>query len=101
MDCLVHEDLDDAIRLLGYYLAGVAAAPDAWVSLAAGDVLRLTLHWQMLSPVKRGHTVCAHLLNGRGELGGQKDNVPVEGTYPPTEWVEGEVAEDPYETAIV
>jgi len=96
----VQEDLGDAIRLLGCDLPGMTAASDGSVTVAAGSVLHLTLYWQMLRPVDRGYTVFTHLLDGGGELRGQKDSVPVQGTYPTTEWVEGEVVEDSYQIAV-
>jgi 4-amino-4-deoxy-L-arabinose transferase-like glycosyltransferase len=100
MGLLLQQDFGDAIRLLGCNLSDAAAAPGGSVALAAGDVLRLTLYWQMRRPVQTGYTVFTHLLHEGGELWGQQDSVPAKGTYPTTEWVEGEVVEDPFRIAV-
>ena len=96
----VNQDLGDAIRLLGCDLPGMALAPDGSVTVAPGEAIHLTLYWQMLRPVDTSYTVFTHLLDGAGQLRGQKDNIPVQGAYPTTEWVEGEVVEDSYELAV-
>ena len=94
------KDLGDAIRLLGYNLPGMTTAPDESVTVVTGDALHLTLYWQMLRRVETSYTVFIHLLDEAGQLRGQKDNIPVQGTYPSTEWVEGEVVEDSYQIAV-
>lgn len=103
---LVEKDLGDAIRLLGCdvpvegEVLGVTTAPGGSVLVERGDVLPLTLYWQMLRPVKKSYTVFTHLLDEDGQLRAQKDSVPVQGTYPTSEWVEGEVVEDSYRIAV-
>jgi len=96
----VEEDVGDAIRLLGCNLPGMATAPEGSITVVAGGTLHLALYWQMLRPVETSYTVFTHLLDEAGQLRGQKDNVPVQGTYPTTEWVEGEVVEDSYQIAV-
>jgi hypothetical protein len=100
MGILLQQDFGDTIRLLGCNLSDVATEPGGSVALAAGDVLRLTLYWQMRRPVQTSYSVFTHLLHEGGELWGQQDSVPAEGTYPTTEWVEGEVVEDPFGIAV-
>jgi len=68
--------------------------------VTAGDAFHLTLYWQMLHPVERSYTVFTHLLDETGQLRAQKDNIPVESTYPTTEWVTGEVVEDFYQIPV-
>ncbi len=96
----VNQDLGDAIRLLGCNLPNMTTAPDGSIAVAAGDVLHLTLYWQTLHLVETSYTVFTHLLDEGGQLRAQKDSVPVEGTYPTTEWVEEEVVEDVYQIAV-
>jgi len=96
----VKQDVGDAIRLLGCNVPRMPAGPGGSVVVAAGGTLHLTLYWQMLRPVETSFTVFTHLLDETGELRGQKDNIPVEGTYPTTEWVKGEVVEDSYQIAV-
>lgn len=96
----VQQDLGDSIRLLGCDLSGTRIAPDGSATVSADGVLYLTLYWQLLRPVDTGYTVFTHLLDEAGELRGQKDGVPVQGTYPTTEWAEGEIVEDAYEIAL-
>jgi hypothetical protein len=45
--------------------------------------------------------VFTHLLGPDGQLWGQQDNVPVQGTYPTTAWLPGEVVEDTYAIEVV
>lgn len=96
----VNQDLGDAIRLLGCDLPGMPLAPDGLVTAAPDEAIHLTLYWQMLRPMDTSYTVFTHILDGTGQLRGQKDNIPVQGTYPTTEWVEGEVVEDSYELLV-
>jgi hypothetical protein len=45
--------------------------------------------------------VFTHLLGPDGKLWGQQDNVPVQGTYPTTAWLPGEVVEDAYAIKVL
>ena len=84
--------LGSAIELLGYDLVGDRVQP--------GDTLHLTLVWRCLESVDTAYTVFTHLLDASGQLRGQKDNPPVDGTYPTTLWVPGEVVVDRYAIPI-
>ncbi|RLC68815.1 MAG: hypothetical protein DRI52_09475 [Chloroflexi bacterium] len=46
------------------------------------------------------YTVFTHLLDGQGQVWGQKDNPPMEGRYPTTLWVAGEVVSDEYAVPV-
>ena len=96
----VKQDVGYAIRLLGCNTPRMTAATSGLVMVAPGGTLHLTLYWQMLHAVETSYTVFAHLLDETGQLRGQKDNIPMQGTYPTTEWAEGEVVEDPYQIAV-
>jgi hypothetical protein len=84
--------LGDAVRILGYDLEPSDARP--------GDSLRLTLVWECLSPMDIPYTVFVHLLDEEGNIRGQRDSVPGEGTLPTTSWVEGEIVTDVYDIPI-
>jgi hypothetical protein len=50
--------------------------------------------------MEKSYTVFTHILDQAGWLRGQKDNLPVGGTYPTTEWVVGEIVVDKYEIEV-
>ena len=47
-----------------------------------------------------GYTVFTHLVDGEGQMWGQKDNEPADGFYPTTEWRKGEIVRDQYDLTI-
>lgn len=77
---------DQAARLVGYRLA---PAPP-------GDVLRLTLQWEVLGPTSERYKVFVHLLDAQGQLLAQRDQEPLGGSLPTTHWRPGERLEDRY-----
>lgn len=85
-------NLSNRILLVGYDLAKDAASP--------GGLLHLTLYWQALTTMDTSYTVFTHLLGGDGRLWGQRDGVPLQGTYPTTGWLPGEVVSDTYEIEV-
>jgi len=48
----------------------------------------------------KDYTVFTHLVDGEGNIWGQKDNPPVDGFYPSTQWEPGEVIRDQYDLSI-
>jgi len=85
-------DLGDEVEFHGYSLESA--------QVEAGDVLRLTLYWRAQQRMAVSYTVFTHLLGKNGSIWGQRDNIPVKGTYPTIGWVEGEVITDEYEIAV-
>jgi hypothetical protein len=85
-------DLGDQVEFHGYILESVQVEP--------GGLIRLTLYWRARQRMTVNYTVFTHLLGEDGGIWGQRDNIPVEGTYPTTGWVDGEVITDEYEIAI-
>jgi 4-amino-4-deoxy-L-arabinose transferase-like glycosyltransferase len=81
-------NLGDRVSLLGYDLMQDA--------VPAGGSVHLTLYWQALTTMQTGYTVFTHLLGSDGHVWGQKDSVPLQGFYPTTAWLSGEVVADPY-----
>jgi 4-amino-4-deoxy-L-arabinose transferase-like glycosyltransferase len=80
--------LGDAFELLGYDLDRDTVHP--------GGELHLTLVWRCRETTDTSYTVFSHLLDAGEQVRGQKDNPPVNGTYPTTLWVPGEVVVDSY-----
>lgn len=74
--------LGEQVRLVGYDLAGTPAP---------GQTLTLTLYWQALRPVVEDYTIFVHLLGSDGALLAQHDAPPLDGLYPTSRWVAGDV----------
>jgi hypothetical protein len=89
----LNANLSDQVTLLGYELRPTSLSP--------GKDLHLTLYWQAQGTMQTGYTVFTHLLGPDEQLWGQQDNVPVQGTYPTTAWLPGEVVEDQYTIEVV
>jgi 4-amino-4-deoxy-L-arabinose transferase-like glycosyltransferase len=84
-------DFSDKARLLGYNIEG---------SYRPGGVIHLELFWLVKGPFERRYTVFNHLVAPDGQLVAQKDNEPVDGFYPTTEWTTGELIRDQYDVPI-
>ncbi len=85
-------DLGDQVEFHGYSLESAQVEP--------GGLLRLTFYWRARQRMTISYTVFTHLLGKDGDIWGQRDNIPVKGTYPTTGWVEGEVITDEYELPV-
>ncbi|MEA3345594.1 MAG: phospholipid carrier-dependent glycosyltransferase [Chloroflexota bacterium] len=88
----VKAELGGLVRFLGYDLPRTEVSP--------GEVLSLTLYWQALQRMDTSYTVFTHLLDENYRIWGQRDNIPVQGTYPTTGWLEGEVIVDEYQIPV-
>jgi hypothetical protein len=84
--------LGGSVQLLGYDLSSESAAP--------GDTLTLTLFWQALAEMEEDYTVFTHLLAPDGSTTAQRDNHPVQGTYPTSLWIDDQIVTDVYELAV-
>ncbi len=84
--------LGETVRLLGYDLGPTEARP--------GGSLHLTLCWQGLGLMDNSYTIFLHLLDEEGNIRGQRDSEPSQGTLPTSGWVKGEVIIDGYEIPI-
>jgi hypothetical protein len=97
----VNANLGDKVELAGYKLTTDTASPQSGIlTTAPNTALRLTLYWRVLAPMETSYTVFTHLLDANGQLWAQKDNLPVRGSYPTTEWGVGEAVVDKYDTVI-
>jgi 4-amino-4-deoxy-L-arabinose transferase-like glycosyltransferase len=84
-------ELDGQVRFLGYNLEG---------DFRPGGGLHLTLFWQTLTEMDEDYTVFTHLIDGKGDTWGQKDNQPVDGFYPTGGWSTGEIVRDQYDLTL-
>jgi len=85
--------LGSAVTLLGYDLRAPA-------SDGASDRASLTLYWRAEQPMETGYSVFVHLLDGAGQVQGQRDRVPMEGRAPTTGWIAGQIVVDEYEVPL-
>jgi len=58
---------------------------------------RLVLYWESKTRVTKNYKVYIHLLDANGNLRGQIDREPRNGTYPTSIWEAGEIIQDEYE----
>jgi len=82
----VNVNLDNRIELLGYFLRPTALSVD--------DAIYLTLYWRATVDVDVDYTVFTHLIDGGKNIVAQHDGQPDGGSYPTSEWLEGEIVED-------
>jgi hypothetical protein len=76
----------EAIRLLGYDIRPATLAP--------GDTVTVSLHWQPLRPLDADYTTFAHLVNADGRVIGASDHRPGGVYYPTSLWKPGETLVD-------
>jgi hypothetical protein len=74
--------LDNRLKFLGYNVES---------SFRPGHGIHLDLFWQALQPMEQDYTVFIHLIDGKGNIWGQRDNPPGDGFYPTTLWTQGEI----------
>ena len=85
--------LGKAIALKGYDQVGFGFEP--------GGTIRLTLYWEVLSPLEEDYAVFVQLLDADGQVVAQKDNYPQNGTYPTSIWTEQDpIVADEYELEL-
>jgi 4-amino-4-deoxy-L-arabinose transferase-like glycosyltransferase len=85
-------NLGDQVVFLGYDLNRTTVKP--------GETLHLTLYWQAQKQMETSYKVFTHLLDAQNRIWGQRDSVPMEGTYPTTSWLPDEVVIDEYEILV-
>ena len=84
--------LGSQIALIGYSLE-----PG---TITAGEPLTLTLGWKSLVATNADYTVFVHLVDASSAVRAQKDNAPVNGTYPTFLWLPGEYVSDVYTLSL-
>ena len=83
--------MGNKISLLGYNLES---------GFRPGDGIHLTLFWQTLEEMDQDYTVFTHLIDEKQDIWGQKDNQPVDGFYPTSQWEVDEIVRDQYDLFI-
>jgi hypothetical protein len=56
--------------------------------------MKLTLYWQVESPLNIDYATFVHLRQANGEIVAQQDRLPLEGRYPTSLWDRGEIIAD-------
>jgi len=85
-------EFDPGIRLFGYSLAVD--------SIAVGNPVEVTLHWEALSHIKDSYTVFVHLVDEKGDIIGQDDSIPRCGNCPTSVWPPGELIVDVHRFSV-
>jgi 4-amino-4-deoxy-L-arabinose transferase-like glycosyltransferase len=83
-------------HLVGYACGSAASACQA----EPGGSLRVTLTWRATGHTTTPRKVFLHLEDDQGQIWGQSDQIPGQGAFPTTSWVEGEYMQDEH-TLIV
>lgn len=65
-----------------------------------GETLPVELRWQGLAAWPADYTVFVHLIGPDGQVHGQVDAYPVQGTLPTTQWKPGQIVDDPYAVTL-
>ncbi|MFC2015598.1 ArnT family glycosyltransferase [Chloroflexota bacterium] len=84
-----------AIRLRGFDLD-----PSPAPAFTAGQVLTVTLHWQVMEEVDQDYTVFVHLVDEKGRIQGQGDSPPLAGGYPTSFWRPEELIPDEHPVTL-
>jgi len=84
--------LGEQVAFLGYDIDLTDAQP--------GGTVQLTLYWRASAEMDTDFTVFTHLLGHDDRIIAQKDNQPVNGSYPTTLWLPGEIVTDPYDISL-
>ncbi|MBI4319016.1 MAG: DUF2723 domain-containing protein [Chloroflexi bacterium] len=68
--------------------------------VSRSDTVNVRLYWRALARMDRSYTVFVHIIDDKSRVWGQRDSIPVRGTYPTNRWQEGEVIVDAYEVSL-
>jgi hypothetical protein len=79
-----------------FELAGWSVGPDA---LRAGEKLTVTVLWRAVKQPAARYTMFAHLEDEDGKIA-QDDHEPYDGSYPTTNWAEGEMVRDTFQLQV-
>ncbi|MCX6048415.1 MAG: hypothetical protein NT075_25205 [Chloroflexi bacterium] len=86
-------EFGNAIKLLG-----TDRAPNA--PIRRGETLDIQLQWQAMRPIHTDYTMFAHLLGPDGTLVAQQDKQPLDGFFPTSRWLPGQIVADNYQFAL-
>jgi hypothetical protein len=109
LNYLLNADFGGKLRLLGLnagkiqeanaiYLPpqGEAGPKSSWPTFKPGEVIGLSLYWQVLAPVGQDYTVFVHLrpVGQPATNAASRDTPPLFGAYPTSRWKVGEIVTD-------
>jgi len=80
--------LGESLTLVGVDLSAT--------DVSAGDVVTVTLVWRAEAEAASDYTVFIHLVDAGERLVAQTDAPPLDGAYPTSWWMPGEVVRDPH-----
>ena len=81
-------------------LLDAAVSTNGQASVRPGGTVPVALRWQALRAMDEDYTVFVHLVGPDGQLHGQVDMWPVQGSHPTSRWTPGEEVVDPYEVRL-
>jgi hypothetical protein len=82
----------ESITLVGYDISAERVNP--------GGTLTVTLVWRAQAPPEADYTAFVHLTDVDGDLVSQSDHPPLEGAYPTSLWVKGDVVRDDHRLEV-
>ena len=85
-------NLENRVRLIGFDTPDEQPKP--------GQEWPLTLYWQVEGDLNRDYTVFVHVLDETGTLLTQGDGPPLDGRYPTSDWMPGEILNDTHSLTI-
>ncbi|MEA3342257.1 MAG: hypothetical protein U9R15_20005 [Chloroflexota bacterium] len=81
----VRANFGDQVSLMGFEAAD---------SLSPGDEFDVTLYWEALRLPEDDYVVFVHLMDDEGRVVASHDGPPMEGRYPTSAWLPGEIVPD-------
>jgi len=88
----VNADMGGLISLLGYDIASF--------TVSYRDALSLTLYWRAEERTTTSYKAFVHVIDEADKVWAQQDSEPVNGSYPTTAWLPGEIIADTYTIPI-
>jgi hypothetical protein len=83
--------LGGTATLLGY---------DLDTTVTPGQPLAVRLYWRGEERDSSSYTVFVHLIDASDQIWGQVDSIPVQGQYPTSGWLPGEIVADDYAVPV-
>jgi 4-amino-4-deoxy-L-arabinose transferase-like glycosyltransferase len=79
-------DIAPGMQLLGYDLSARVVGP--------GETMRIALYWRATEDLTHDYLLSLQLKDGQGDVLLEQEGRPVDGTYPTTQWSNGEIIKD-------
>jgi hypothetical protein len=85
-------NFEDELVLSGYRLDRRQGQPE--------ESLTLTLYWRGLRQMQNNYTISAQVLGPENRIYAQQDSWPLDGSFPTTAWIPGELVQDQYQLTL-